>query len=64
MVLEDSCPHYQQAKLLRQLLFPLMAMRLPNLGYRGFKHGFVPNFVKQHKKAFPYFFSIKKNIRL
>ena len=54
----DGYPIAQEAKWVRKTFAPLMAKRLPTVLYGGFKHGFIPQYVQQHKKEFPYFLKI------
>lgn len=46
------------AKWLRRTFAPLLAKRLPTLYYSGFRHGFIPQFVQQHKKAYPFYLKL------
>lgn len=43
----------EATKWLRSTFKPLINRRLPTVLYGGFKHGFVPGFVQQHKKGIP-----------
>lgn len=58
LVQQDSYSNAQAAQWVRNKFKPLMAKRLPNYLYGGFKHGYVVDYVQKHKLEYGHFLKV------